>query len=106
MEPLENRRQKNGQENFGGRGLVVENNGEEEVEVITFDSLNLDIDVLKMDIQGSEPYALKGMENTIDRCVPWIMLENYPENEDDQKIAKWLQGYLQSSGRSSADILW
>lgn len=95
MEPLSNRRQESGQENFGGLGLVTENNGQQEVKVITFDSLELDIDVLKMDIQGSEPYALKGMENTIDKCTPWIMLENYPDRKPDQKVFKWLidKGY-------------
>jgi len=94
MEPLSNRDEKDGSHNFGGRGLVTKD-GEEEVDVITLDSLNIDPNIIKMDIQGSELYALKGAESTLNRCEPWLILENYLGREDDEKIYKWLinKGY-------------
>lgn len=86
MQPLNMFDQKNGCHNFGGRGLTPDDDGEEEVEVVIFDK---DVDVIKIDIQGSEIYALKGMEKMIDRCSPWFMIENY-ENENDQKVLDFL----------------
>jgi FkbM family methyltransferase len=82
----------NGIVNFGGRGLTNDDNGEGYVELIKFDK---DVDVVKMDIQGSEIYALKGMEDVIDRCEPWFLIENYP-NENDKKVLDFLtaKGYI------------
>lgn len=96
MTPLIDSIQPGGMENFGGLGLSTENKDTEEVDVVVFDDLGLDaIDVVKMDIQGSELYALKGMEKTLDRDEPWIMLENYIDQENDQKVIQYLldKGY-------------
>ena len=82
----------NGIVNFGGRGLTNNDNGEGYVELIKFDK---DVDVVKMDIQGAELYALKGMESIIDRCEPWFLIENY-QNENDKKVLEFLnsKGYV------------
>lgn len=93
MQPLNMFDEKNGMHNYGGRGLTKNEEGEEEVNLIVF---NKDVDVIKIDIQGSEIYAFKGMEEMIDRCEPWIMLENYPNGENDKKVLEFLldKGYI------------
>jgi FkbM family methyltransferase len=95
MEPLSNRDEKDGCHNFGGRGLDPNATKEQPVPLKTFDSLNIDFDVLKIDIQGSEIYALKGMLKSLRKNRPWIMLENYPNSENDQKVLELLfeEGY-------------
>jgi hypothetical protein len=93
MEPVNKFDQPNGMHNFGGRGLTNDETGEESVELVTFDK---DVDVIKIDIQGSEIYAFKGMEQMIDRCQPWIMIENYEDGENDKKVLDFLlnKGYV------------
>lgn len=95
MEPLSNKDEANGMHNFGGRGLDPNAKDEQPVPLKTFDSLNIDFDVLKIDIQGSEVYALKGMIKSLRKNKPWIMLENYPKAENDQKVLELLfeEGY-------------
>lgn len=93
MQPLTQFDESNGMHNFGGRGLTHNETGEEEVELIVFDR---DVDVIKIDIQGSEIYAFKGMESVLDRCQPWIMFENYEGQENDEKSLQFLldKGYV------------
>lgn len=92
MQPLSMFDEPNGYHNFGGRGLTSGEDGEEEIELICFDK---DVDLIKIDVQGSEIYALKGMESVIDRCEPWFIIENY-ENENDKKVLDFLinKGYV------------
>lgn len=92
MQSLNEFDQPNGMHNFGGRGLTTNGDGEE-VQLTIFDR---DVDVIKIDIQGSEIYAFKGMESVIDRCEPWIMLENYEGQTDDELVLDFLldKGYV------------
>ena len=89
MQPLSKFDEKDGCHNYGGRGLTTQDE-DEEVEVITFDSLNIKPTMVKLDIQGSEIYALKGMEKTINKSEPWFLLENYtnPKREGYEKDKK------------------
>jgi len=83
--------------NYGGRGLTDLDKGEEEVETITIDSLNLPkLNLIKLDVQGSELNALIGGEKTIKSNYPIIFLENYPNQENDQQVIKLLEewGYV------------
>ena len=84
--PLNKFDELNGEHNFGGRGVTDEENGEEQVYVSTFDSFNQWVDVIKIDIQGSELSFFNGAINTLKRCEPWLMLENCKESEKDQKV--------------------
>jgi len=84
--------------NFGGRGLTKELSDSEEVNLIKWDDefFHVDkVDFIKMDIQGSEIYALKGMEKMLIKNKPWILLENY-DNENDKPVIDYLLslGYI------------
>ena len=99
MQPLSKFDEKDGYHNYGGRGLTTKSK-DEKVKVITFDSLNIKPNMVKLDIQGSEIYALKGMEKTIDKYEPWFILENYTSSKpneciNDKKVYKLLtsKGY-------------
>ena len=78
--------------NFGGRGLTKDLSDSEEVNLIKWDDefshINK-VDFIKMDIQGSEIFALKGMENILIKNKPWMMLENY-DNENDKPVIDYL----------------
>ena len=77
--------------NFGGRGLTTEVT-QEQVDLIKWDEefKHIDqIDFIKMDIQGSEIYALNGMKNMLIKDKPWILLENY-DNNDDKPVIDYL----------------
>jgi FkbM family methyltransferase len=94
MKPLQEYIQPDGCYNYGGRGLVNDDNGkgEETVQLVVFDK---EIDVIKIDIQDSEIYAFRGMEPIIDKCQPWIMFENYTWGENDKLVLDFLlnKGY-------------
>lgn len=50
--------------------------GEEEVNIITIDSLNLtDVTAMKIDVEGYECEVIKGAIETINRCKPLIISE-------------------------------
>jgi len=85
MQSLETTRQANGMENYGGLGLSTSETDTQPVDLIVFDDLNIDVDVIKMDIQGSEFYALTGMKQTLLKNEPWLILENYYNQQYEQK---------------------
>ena len=69
------------------KGGVKLGTGGEECEMITLDSLNLDgCDFIKMDIQGAEPLAIQGGENTIKKYKPIIFFEYTPGHPDTDII--------------------
>ena len=73
--------------NYGGRGLTEGEEGEEDVQLTTIDSLGLTkLDFMKLDVQGFELHTLKGGEVTIKTNQPLMFIENYPDSEQDQKI--------------------
>ena len=47
------------------------------IPVETIDSWHLeDVGFLKLDIEGSEPFALRGAKDTLQRCKPIVLFEN------------------------------
>ena len=52
---------------------------EQVVETITIDSLNLNPDIVKIDVEGGDYEVLLGMTQTISRCRPFIMIEFTPK---------------------------
>jgi hypothetical protein len=57
-----------------GYGNHISDKGDS-IECISLDSLDLTPDMIKMDIEGAEPYALQGMVKTLKRCHPVIVME-------------------------------
>jgi FkbM family methyltransferase len=54
-------------------------NGDGDIEMRTLDSFHLsDVDLIKLDCEGYELFALRGAEETLKRCKPAIMVEQKP----------------------------
>lgn len=63
--------------NTGGRYAAKSVAGDVQVPRVTIDSLNLPtLGFLKLDVEGSEPYALEGALDTLARCRPIVLFEN------------------------------
>ena len=78
--------------NYEGRGLTESNEGEEEVQLISIDDLNLSkLDLIKLDVQGFELKTFIGGKTTITTHHPIIFVENYLNLEDDKKVIKLLE---------------
>jgi FkbM family methyltransferase len=72
-------------DNFNLGGLSVGSDGES-VEMCSIDSMNIDCQYIKIDVEGFEAYVLRGLEKTIKRCWPVIMFEqNYKVATGDMK---------------------
>lgn len=72
--------------NYGNTHVVINNNTDkktEAIECITIDSLNLkNVALVKIDIQGFELFALKGMLNTLKENRPYLFIEIEKEQID------------------------
>jgi FkbM family methyltransferase len=89
--------------NWGGRGLEFESSfhkseegeyrEEDQVELITLDSLNIPYcNLIKIDIQGYEYFAFQGAQKLVNDNKPIILLESAPSrSEFDVKVLEYLQ---------------
>lgn len=70
------------------------------IPVMPLDDLGLDnVSIVKIDIEGMESLALRGMLRTLERCKPILFLEAHNEDEiEEQKNVIATLGY-QMSGR-------
>ena len=50
-------------------------------------------DFVKMDIEGGEMAALKGMSRTLEACHPRLAIAVYHKPEDLWNIPHWVAGY-------------
>jgi len=64
------------------------------IPLTTVDVLNLQPSVVKMDLQGLEMQALKGMRETIERCWPTFMIEIGEHHEE-------VRDFLEAAGYQS-----
>lgn len=72
----------------------VDNNGEIEIETVSLDNDILEkIDMIKMDIEGSEYNALIGAKNHIINDNPILLISVYHNNEDLWKLPKLIYEY-------------
>jgi FkbM family methyltransferase len=67
--------------------VVNEHSGSTVIETVSLDELEFErVDIIKMDIEGSEPYALKGMRRILSTYKPLIIMEFGPQMwEDDPR---------------------
>lgn len=65
--------------NVGNMGASrIDGQGGIEVEAITLDSLNLkNVTLIKIDVENHEPLVLEGAKDTILRCHPLILIEDW-----------------------------
>ena len=92
---------------------TVEENPAGSIELRTLDDI-LDgsrLDILQLDVEGSEPQALRGAEKTITKFHPAIIIEiefneakNKTSNEAISILKSW--GYRQSGERMDNDLLF
>lgn len=101
--------------NYGGIGIGEGNN---EVEMVTIDSLKLEgCDFIKIDVEGFEYFVLKGAEETIKKYKPVIFYEengkvltpymkkiNHCENKTDKELN--CKDYLESLGYNKFENKW
>lgn len=81
--------------NFGGVSLAEEGDGFN-VSVITLDKYGADLDVqlIKADVEGMEKHVLEGAAELIERCQPYLYLENDRIEKSQELIeACWKLGY-------------
>lgn len=92
---------------YNSGGSNIEKDGEREVEVKTLDSFNLtNVDLIKMDVEGWEYYAMAGGQNTFESCSTF-MIEIHDDNEKKNKIMKWFKDREFNSHKIGPDyIFW
>ena len=93
--------------NIGGTGFVEDNkNGS--IKMIALDEMGIEehIDFVKMDVEGSEYFVLKGMENLLKRDRPVLWVEIFPDKYS--KVAKLLNeyGYYQKENIGGANYIF
>ena len=72
----------------------IDNNGDIEIETVSLDNDILEkIDMIKMDIEGSEYNALIGAKNHIINDNPILLISVYHNNEDLWKLPKLINEY-------------
>lgn len=82
------------------------------IPMMQLDRLELSIvDLLQLDIEGAELMALKGAEQTINRCRPVISLElrnhSHHFGTTDDEIRQWLGGHgYELKQRMNYDEFW
>ena len=99
----------NNEINVGNIKTIV---GKGKIPQMTIDSLGVVPDLIHLDIEGFEPFALMGAKQTINRCKPIIAIEinksieNYGWNYE--KIEKLLDsfGYKKFLQINSLDSVW
>ncbi len=77
--------------NFGGLYLIPPRSsdnqdmkwaGRASVETSTIDAFDLDVDLIKLDIEGMEDKAIQGASDTISRCRPAAFCEMTKTNQN------------------------
>ena len=97
-------------ESLGSYGISPYAKTNRMLPAIALDDLNLNnVSFIKMDIQGSELHALRGLQKTIAKCKPVVLVEYEPSfdadfnvswndyekfiNDIDYKIVKWINNW-------------
>ena len=71
------------EKNSGNTGIAYGSTPGIQVQAVALDShLDLDVDFMKIDVEGWEPEVLRGSELLIKRCRPVIVVEQKPGNNE------------------------
>lgn len=89
-----------------GTSRITLNENDTLENVITLDSLNYtDVDLLKIDVEGSEDDLIKGAENTIKSSLPIIVVEIHCMRDDISfKKRQYIFNFLFSLGYKLIDV--
>lgn len=86
----------NGSGTSYGGGSIISPRGDELITCIPIDSLGLsDVSLIHLDVEEHELQCLIGARETIDRCLPMIMVEDHKKTTTKLLIAK---GYKNTHG--------
>ena len=89
--------------NFGGVSL---GEGEEQTEMITVDSLNLEsCDFMKIDVEGYEFFVLTGAMNTIKKFMPTIFFEHSEHPSEIVKPSDYMMSICSKDSKEIFDHL-
>jgi FkbM family methyltransferase len=81
--------------------------GTEEIDCITLDSLRIAPSIIKMDIEGAEINALEGMQETIRRSCPTIIMEmNRPRLQEFGKTISDIWNFYEKIDYKITALLW
>lgn len=86
--------------NSGNSGSSFSSDNGELVHCVALDSLNLEnVDFIKIDVEGLEFEVVQGMEDTLKRCKPTVIIEQKPGNAERQGYTRFAaRDYLLSQG--------
>lgn len=81
-------------DNIGGTPLSKRPGSIELRTLDSFDFVNNGVFMMKIDVEGMELSVLKGVENTIKRFHPFIMIESFAKAFDSVKEFLEKEGYM------------
>lgn len=74
--------------NFGGVSLLKNSADGQEVPIVIVDDFDLpDVRFIKIDVEGMEADVLRGSANTINRCRPFLFVENDRQEKSPELIS-------------------
>lgn len=87
---------------FDGLHTELSSEGAESIKVTSLDKelkkLGIKkVDVIKMDIEGAEKNAVKGMKDTLKKCNPYVMIASY-HVVDGERTSKFLEEFFKKEG--------
>lgn len=89
-----------------GTSRIVQSQGSSVEKVTTLDSFNFnDVDLIKIDVEGSEDELIKGAENTIEKYLPVIAVEIHCNRSDISFIKRqYIFNFLYNLGYRLVDV--
>ena len=89
-----------------GTSRIVKSQGSTIEKVTTLDSYNFDdVDLIKIDVEGSEDELIKGAENTIEKYLPVIVVEIHCNRSDISFTQRqYIFNFLYSLGYKLVDV--
>lgn len=90
----------------GGSHFAIENETSLSITIMTIDAQipkDREVGIIQLDVEGFEVQALKGAINTIERCHPIIILEQFPDT--DIQSDPWFQTNILERGYTHKETI-